>query len=307
MNVHRASGPLAFVMLFAVLTGCGGGGSSSNSSSNSGSNANGVPTGIFSGTSGAGNDVIMLVESSYKYWIFYNPPGVSTEMSAFDTGTATLDLTNPANSFTVSAGDTDYSTPYSNPHSGNALEPSSTASGTVTPGYTVCMAFNAQQQISGSIINGSCANYSSATVLSVITPTYVAGSATTIGSLSAVAGTYADNFASTLNSPSENSAACYFAASLTIGSNGAINGTVTDCTGSGLPSSSTVSGTLVARTDIDAFDVTLVFTGDTPDSMPLDGQQYTGIAYYDPGTKRLFVAAVTANNAQGLGLVAVQH
>lgn len=306
MNTRRAFGPFLFAVV--LLAGCGGGGSSNSSTgSGSGSTVTGTPTGIFSGTSGAGNDVIMLVESSNKYWILYNPPKVSTEMSAFDTGTATLDLTDPANSFTVNAGDTDFNTPYSDPNNGNALEPSSTASGTVTAGYTVCMAFNAQVQISGSIIKGSCANFNSATALSVITPTYVKGSATTMGKLSDLAGTYTDNFASTLNNPTQHSASCFFSASFTVGSNGAINGTVTDCTGSGLPSSSTVSGTLVARTDIDAFDVTLDFTDDAPDSMPLDGQSYSGIAYYDSATKRLFIAATTSGDAQGLGLIAVKH
>lgn len=306
MNTRHAL--LPFVLVGVVLAGCGGGGSSnSNSSSGSGSTVTGTPTGIFSGTSGAGNDVIMLVESSNKYWVLYNPPSVSTEMSAFDTGTAKLDLTDPANSFTVSAGDTDFNTPYSDPNKSNVLEPSNTASGSITAGYTVCMAFNAQVQISGSIIKGSCANFSSATTLSVIAPTYVAGSATTMGKLSDLAGSYTDAFASTLNNPTENSAGCFFATSLTVGSNGAISGTATDCTGSGLPSSSTVSGTLVARTDIDAFDVTLDFTDDTPDSMPLDGQSYSGIAYYDSATKRLFIAAVTSGDAQGLGFIAVKH
>ena len=304
MQLRRAPGPLVFAAVSAVLASCGGGGGGGYGSS---SNTNAVPTGIFSGTSGAGNNVFMLVESSNKYWILYNPPSVSTEMSAFDSGTATVDLTNPGNDFTVSAGDTDFNTPYSDPHNAGALEPSGTATGAVTPGYTVCMAFNAQKQISGSIINGSCANYGSATVLSVITPTYVSGSATTMGSLSTIAGNYTDDFSSTLNTPTENSAKCYFAASLTVGANGAINGTVMDCTGTGQPSSSTVSGTLVARTDIDAFDVTLIFTADAPDSMPLDGQSYSGIAYYDAGTSRLFIAAATAGNAQGLGLIAVSH
>ena len=304
MHTRRALGPFVFAVVSAVLASCGGGGGGNN---NSNSNTNAVPTGIFSGTSGAGNDVFMLVESSNKYWILYNPPSVSNEMSAFDTGTATVDPTNPSNDFTVSAGDTDFTTPYSNPHSGNALDPSNTATGAATPGYTICMAFNAQQQISGSIINGSCANFNSATILSTITPTYVSGSATTMGSLSAIAGNYTDDFSSTLNTPTENTAKCYFAANLTVGSNGAINGTVTDCSGANRPSSSTVSGTLVARTDIDAFDVTLTFTGDAPDSMPLDGQSYSGIAYYDTGTGRLFIAAVTSGNAQGLGLIAVKH
>lgn len=302
MNTRRAFGLFAAVL----LAGCGGGGGS-NSNTGTGGTVTGTPTGIFSGTSGAGNDVIMLVESSNKYWILYNPPKVSTEMSAFDTGTATLDLTDPANSFTVNAGDTDFTTPYSDPNAGNALDPSSTATGAVTSGYTVCMAFNAQVQISGSVIQGTCANFNSATVLSVITPTYIKGSATTMGKLSDIAGTYTDDFASTLNDPTEHSGSCFFATSLTVGSNGAINGTVTDCTGTGLPSSSTVSGTLTARTDIDAFDVTLTFTGDGADSMPLDGQQYSGIAYYDSGTKRLFIAATTSGDAQGLGLIAVKH
>jgi hypothetical protein len=304
METRRALGPFVFAVVCAVLASCGGGGGSSSSST---SNVNDVPTGIFSGTSAAGNDVFMLVESSNKYWILYNPPSVGTEMSAFDTGTATVDLTDPSNDFTVNADDTDFSTPYSDPHGGDALDPSNTATGAVTPGYTVCMAFNPQNQISGSVINGSCAKFSTATVLSVITPTYVSGSATTMGSLSAIAGSYSDDFSSTLNTPTENSAKCYFSSSLTVGSNGAINGTVTDCSGANLPSNSTVSGTLVARTDIDAFDVTLTFTEDAPDSMPLDGQSYSGIAYYDAGTKRLFIAAVTAGNAQGLGFIAVKN
>lgn len=303
MAMGRAFGSFAFVLV--ALAGCGGGGSSGNTGS--GSTVTGTPTGIFAGTSGAGNNVIMLVESSNKYWILYNPPAVSTEMSAFDTGTATLVLTDPANSFTVNAGDTDFNTPYSDPNDNHVLKPTSTSSGSVTGGYTVCMAFNAQDQISGSVIKGSCANFSSATILSVITPTYIKGSATTMGKLSDLAGTYTDAFASTLNTPTQNSASCFFDTSLTVGSNGAISGTATDCTGSGLPSSSTVSGTLTARTDINAFDVTLDFTDDAPDSMPLDGQKYSGIAYYDSATKRLFIAAVTSGNAQGLGLIAVKH
>lgn len=296
MDTRRAFGLIAV----ALLAGCGGGGSS-----NTPSTVTGTPTGIYAGTSAAGNDVIMLVESSNKYWLLYNPPKVSTEMSAFDTGTAKLDLTDPANSFTLNAGDTDFTMPYSDPADSNALEPSSTATGSITGGRTVCMAFNEKVQISGSIIQGSCANFNSATVISVITPTYVAGSATTMGKLSDLAGTYSDDFASTLNDATENSASCFFATSLTVGSNGAISGTVTDCPGPA-STSSTVSGTLVARTDIDAFDVTLDFTAGAG-SMPLDGQDYTGIAYYDSKTKRLFIAAATSGNAQGLGLIAVKH
>ena len=308
MGTRRALSALMFAVASAVLASCGGGGSSSSSSSGGGSSTTvtGVPTGIFSGTSGSGNNVFMLVESSNKYWVLYNPPSVSTEMSAFDTGTATLDLTDPSNSFTVNAADTDYDTPYSDFKSG-VLEPSTTATGAVTPGYTVCMAFNAQQQISGSIIKGSCASFSSATVLSVITPTYVAGSATTIGKLSDIAGTYLDDFSSTFNSPTVNSSGCFLAASITVGSNGAINGNTTDCTGAGQPSNSALSGTLTPRTDIDAFDLTLTFTADGADSMPLDGETYNGIAYYDPGTKRLLIAAIATGDGLGLGFIAVKH
>ena len=305
MGTRRALSAFVFAGVSVLLASCGGGGSGSNTTT--GTTVTGTPTGIFSGTSGAGNNVIMLVESSNRYWVLYNPPSVSTEMSAFDTGTATLDTTNPSNSFTVSAGDTDFTMPYASTAAGNALEPNGTATGSVTAGYTVCMAFNAQQQISGSIIQGSCASFSSATVISIITPTYVAGSATTMGKLSDIAGTYTDDFASTENTPTENTNKCFFDASLTVGSNGALSGTATDCMGGSLPSNSTVSGTLTPRTDIDAFDVTLTFAGDAPDSMPLDGQSYTGIAYYDAGTKRLFIAAATAGNAQGIGLIAVKH
>lgn len=311
MNTRRALSAFAFAVVSVVLAGCGGGGSSSSSSSSSNTGSSttvtGSPAGIFSGTSGAGNNVIMLVGSSNRYWVLYNPPGVSTEMSAFDTGTATLDLTDPSNSFTLSAGDTDFTMPYSNTNSSNTLEPNGTATGSTTSGLTVCMAFNAQKQISGSIISGSCANFSSATIISIITPTYVAGSATTMGKLSDIAGTYTDDLASTLNTPALNTAKCLFAVNLTVGSSGMINGTAADCSGTGQPSSSTVSGTLVPRTDIDAFDVTLTFTGDGADSMPLDGQGYAGIAYYDAGTKRLFIAAATAANDEGIGLIAVKH
>lgn len=279
------------VCFMALLTACGGGGSSSSSPSSS---AVATPQGVYYGTgkfaSGGGNNTLMLVESDNTYWILYTPPSAPFSMIYIENGTA--DAT--AVTFTIGA-DTEYDLLYDNPASSNAIVPSGATAGAVITGYTGQLDYTYQKQIDGSILNGK-------TVISVIVPLYLSGS-TTMGSLNTIAGNYTGNFSSTLNSSALQAAACTFSAALNVGSNGKVTGTLADCSGSGLPSNSTVTGTLTPRTDIDAFDMTLTFTGD--DSQPLDGLSFDGIAYYNASKKQLNMAAITADQKIAIGFVAV--
>lgn len=286
LNPHR----IMAVCLVTLLSACGGGGSSSSSSSS----AVATPQGVYYGTgkfaSGGGNNTLMLVESDNTYWILYTPPSAPFSTIFIENGTA--DAT--AVTFTISA-DTEYDLLYDDPASSNAIVPSGATAGAVITGYTGQLDYTYQKQIDGSIFNGK-------TVISVIGPLYVAGS-TTMGSLTTIAGNYTGNISSTLNSSTLQAAACTFSAALSIGSNGKVTGTLTDCTGSGLPSNSTVTGTLTPRTDIDAFDLTLTFTGDG--SQPLDGLTFDGIAYYNASRKQLNMAALTSDHKTAIGFVAV--
>jgi hypothetical protein len=146
-------------------------------------------------------------------------------------------------------------------------------------------------QIDGSILQGSTTN-------STLVPLFISGSKST-PSLTTVAGTYTGHFSSTLNTSTLQAARCFFTTSFTVGANGAINGTVDDCSGANYATTqSTVSGTLTPRTDIAAFDVTLTFTDDSPDSNPLDGTSsttYTGIAYLLAANNTLYIAGLTSD------------
>lgn len=272
--------------LVILLAACGGGGSSSSSS------VVATPQGVYDGTgkfaSGGGNNTIMLVESDNTYWILYTPPSVPTSMIFIEQGSATA----TAVTFTISS-DTEYDLLYDNPKNSNAIVPSGAMAGAVITGYTGSLDYTYQKQIDGSILSGK-------TVISVIVPLYVAGS-TTMGSLSTIAGNYAGNFSSTLNSSTLQGQGCAFTTALNVGSNGKVAGTVVDCTGT--PGNSTVTGTLTPRTDIDAFDVTLSFTAGAG-SEPLDGIAFDGIAYYNAKTKVLNLAALTANRQTAIGFVA---
>lgn len=282
---------LIMVVCFAtLLAACGGGGSSSSSSS-----VVATPQGVYYGTgkfaSGGGNNTLMLVESDNTYWVLYTPPSAPFSIIYIENGVA--DAT--AVTFTINV-DTEYDLLYDDPSKSNALVPSGATTGAVITGYTGQLDYTYQKQIDGSILNGK-------TVISVIVPLYVAGS-TTMGALSAVAGNYTGNFSSTLNSSTLQAAACTFSAALNVGSNGKITGTLVDCSGTGLPSNSTVTGTLTPRTDIDAFDVTLSFTADGGDSQPLDGLTFDGIAYYNTPKKQLNIAALTSDHKTAIGFVA---
>lgn len=293
MNTHVLSRSAILAASAALLVSCGGGGSSATIKI-----LTQTPQGIFTGNSAGGNDVTMLVESNNDYWILYVSPAVPTGIIFIESGHATV----LAPAFTTTA-DTEYDLLYTDPHAGNAIIPSGATTGTVFTDYTVDFDFNAQQQISGSILSGSnCVSTpTGCTVISVITPTYVAGSSGTTPSLSTVAGNYADNFSSTLNTNTLQASGCFFATALNVGSNGKITGTLTPCTGS---TPIIVTGTLTPRTDIDAYDVTLSFANTGGDTQPLMGLSFSGIAYYFAAGKRLEIAALTADGSTGIGLVA---
>lgn len=277
------------VFLITLLVACGGGGSSSSSP------VVATPQGVYYGTgkfaSGGGNNTLMLVESDNTYWILYTPPSVPTSMIFIEQGSATA----TAVTFTIPS-DTEYDLLYDDPNNGNAVVPTGATAGAVITGYTGSLDYTYQKQIDGSILNGK-------TVISVVVPLYVAGS-TAMGSLSTIAGNYAGNFSSTLNSSTLQGQGCAFTTALNIGSNSKITGTLVDCSGTGLPSNSTVTGTLTPRIDIDAFDVTMTFTADGGDSQPLDGLTFDGIAYYNAKTKTLNIAALTADRKTAIGFVA---
>ncbi len=278
--------------LAVLLASCGGGGSSSSSSSTS---VIGHPQGVYKGTgqfaSGAGNTTFMLVENDDRYWIMYEDPKVPTAMVFADTGTGV----ETAETFNA-AGDTDYTLLYDDQNNGSLL-PSGVTSGSTVTGYTLSMDYTNEKQIDGSVLNGN-------KVISVIVPLFVTASNSSMASLSDVAGKFSGNVSSTLYTSALQTAACHLSLALTIGSNGKINGTLDDCSGAGLPSQSTVTGTLTPRTDILAFDVSLTFTADGSDSAPLDGKTYTGVAYYDASTQYLHVVANTPSGTNAIGFVA---
>ena len=295
MDLSRLLRRVLLASTATMLISCGGGGSYTTPVI---TNASAV--GIFAGKSAAGNNVTMLVELSNRYWIFYVSPAAATGLLFIDTGTATI--VSPA--FTTSS-DTEYALLYTDPHASNALLPPSTSAGSVTSNLTVDMDFNTQQQISGSILSGTgcISNPGGCTVQSVITPTYVGNSTGTAALLSTIAGNYADNFSSTLNTSALQAASCDFSTALNVGSNGKVTGTLDNCSGT-LPSQSTVTGTLTPRMDILAYDVTLTFTAGGGGSNPLDGITYTGIAYYYAAGKRIMIGAISADQTSALGLVA---
>ena len=65
-----------------------------------------------------------------------------------------------------------------------------------------------------------------------------------------------------------------------------------------------MSGTLLPRSDLYAFDMSLVFNDDAPDSNPLDGLTFTGIVYYDATRKSFDMAGVSGDGKQAIGLSA---
>lgn len=98
--------------------------------------------------------------------------------------------------------------------------------------------------------------------------------------LSTVAGTYSGNVSSATGNATAN---------LTISTNGTLTGlTLNNCS---------VTGTLSARTDANAYNLTLTF-GALPCQQA--NQSITGIAYFDAGQKRLYTAAINANKTDGV-------
>ena len=285
---HTLSRILIAGLTTVLLASCGGGGSSSTPVVAS-------PQGIYYGTgkfaSGAGNNTLMLVEADNTYWILYMPPSVLDAVPFIDTGVGV----STAVTFEA-ASDTDYSLLYDDPKNSNAIVPSGATTGAVATGYTVSMDYTNLKQIDGSILNGK-------TVISVIVPLYVANS-TNMQSLNNVAGKYSGNLSTTLNTSTLQAAGCVFALSMDVGSNGKITGTLDDCSGAGLPSQSTVTGTLTPRTDLYAFDVSLTFTSGGADSNPLDGLTFSGVVYYNATQKRFDMGATDGSAKDAIGLSA---
>lgn len=280
---------IVLACLAVLLASCGGGGSGSSSS------VIAKPQGVYKGTGqfadGAGNTTYMLVLKDDSYWIMHEDPKVPTAMKFADTGTGV----ETAETFNVS-NDTDYVLLYDDPSNGSLL-PSGTTTGSTVSGYTAQFDYTYQRQIDGSVLNGN-------TIISSNVPLFVTDSTTTMASLSDVAGKFSGNLSSTLYTSTLQGAGCELSIAVTIGSNGKVSGTLDDCSGTGLPSESTVTGTLTPRTDITAFDVSLTFTADGSDSAPLDGMTYSGVAYYDPTTKYLHLVANTSGGSDALGFVA---
>lgn len=282
---------IVLAALAVLLVSCGGGGSSSSSSSTS---VIGHPQGVYKGVgkfaSNAGNVTYMLVLNDDTYWIMYEDPKVPTAMMFADTGTGT----ETAETFNA-AGDTDYTLLYDDP-SDSSLLPSGATSGSTATGYSLELDYTNEKQIDGSVLNGK-------KVISVIVPLFVTDSNSSMASLSDVAGKFSGNVSSTLYTSTLQGAGCHLSLALTIGSNGKINGTLDDCTGTSLPSTSTVTGTLTPRSDILAFDVSLTFVAGS-DSAPLDGKTYSGVAYYDASTQYLHLVANTPSGTNAIGFVA---
>lgn len=275
------------VSLTTLLTACGGGGGGYGGG---GGGNPADPSGAYYGSGtyadAAGNDTLMLVKSDNSFWIFYTPPNNTSAVTFVESGNAST-----VTSQTFDGGSvTDYAMLYADPTNSNAILPTSATAGAVTTGLTVSMDYTYQAQIDGSILQG-------ATINSSLVPLFITGSKST-ASLATVAGSYSGNFSSTLNTSTLNGNGCFFTTALTVGSNGMITGTVDDCSGANFATTkSTVTGSLTARTDIAAYDVTLTFTDDSPDSNPLDGASsttYTGIAYLLASNNTLYIAGISS-------------
>lgn len=128
---------------------------------------------------------------------------------------------------------------------------------------------------------------------------YVAASVTPV-TLAAIAKTFTGAFYQN-GSTGTNGFLSPIAGSITISSTGVLSGTV-DCAftsvGGGTTTPCMVSGTVTARTDLGAYDISISFTNGTNQSFPSQwgGKTATGLLYYDAGNGKILFGAVAPDN-----------
>ena len=138
-------------------------------------------------------------------------------------------------------------------------------------------------------------------------PLGMVGQSTQPASMSTIAGNYSGAFYSNDEVPGDDTLAA--TSTITITSAGALSGTVACAFGvsqtndSPIPNASTstpctVSGTVTARSDIDAYNVSVSFANGTEGSFPAlwVGVAATGMGYYDSANQKFMFGAVTAGN-----------
>ena len=144
-------------------------------------------------------------------------------------------------------------------------------------------------------------------------PLGIVGASTQPASLSALAGTYTGAFYSTWDTCGT-SCAMVATSTITITSAGALSGTVACPWGDGATTNDsprradststtsadcTVSGTVSARSDIDAYDVSVTFANGTEYNFGGDtwvGVTGTGMGYYDSANQKFMFGTVTPGN-----------
>ncbi len=240
-----------------LVSACGGGGGTDAPPSRPPSAAQGLWTGI----STAGRTLTGLVFGDGTYYIFYSPANVPAGVAGVVQGSS---ATATATAVWSSTDGVDFN-----------LETPSVQSATVSAGFVT------KQSFSGTITFASGAKPTFTTAYDIayeVAPT-----------LTALAGSYTGQVGLSTDAAGVQPATVVMAAS------GAVSGTTR--TTSTNTSACSFSGTATPRTDGNAYDVALLFSGV---SCTVSTQRFAGIAYFNAATKKLLVAAPNADRTDGV-------
>jgi len=299
----RISAALSLLLVTElILVGCNATKSNSNTGGSGTNDTSTMPVGMYMGTGSISGNVTVngatsnfsgspyllgFVTSTGNYMLLSYSTGSPNVISQIDVGTATA-----SNGSLASSDDQNY-----------YLFPNFSADD-----YPDLLSYQgstlAATYVSNASITGTITYPGQDAVLSF--PLGIIGASTQASSLSAVAGTYTGSFysigvaASTSFQPA--------ASTITITPAGVLSGTVycpfgVNNTRVSRPAASTpancaVSGTVTARSDIDAYDVSISFVNGTTDSFPGTwvGVTATGLGYYNSTTQKFMVGTVTPGN-----------
>jgi hypothetical protein len=293
LRATRTGNIVESVVLASLLAACGGGGAPAPA-------ANTMPTGIYLGTAHFSGTqtingftsnfstspyVLGLVTSAGHYMLLSYSTGSPNVVSAVDSGSGgalngSYTASNNLNASMYPSGKSIYQP------QGGAL--SSTF---------VLSANGTGQSITGTISYAGTQN----AVLSF--PLGYVGGDTTPATLSAIAGTYSGAFDSNMNASGFGSNLPALSSTFTISPAGVLAGTVT-CQSSGTgtpppnPTPCTVSGTVTARSDLNAYDVSMSFTdGSFGRLIPgFTGKTATGLGYHDSTSGNFMFGAIAPDN-----------
>lgn len=214
--------------------------------------------GLWTGLTTSGRTLTGLVFGDGTYYIFYSPVNVPAGVAGVVQGSSG---TATAAAIWSSTDGVDFN-----------LETPSVQSATVSAGFV------AKQSFSGTITFASGAKPTFTTAYDItyeVAPT-----------LTALAGSYTGQVGLSTGAAGVQTAAVVVAAS------GAVTGTTSTTT-----SACSLSGTATPRTNGNAYDVALVFSGA---SCTVSTQRFAGIAYFNAATKKLYVAAPNADRTDGV-------